>query len=60
MSMLIRTKSHSALKAWCLKCWPRPGASSAPAWRWRGVWPTVLHHIWLDGSTSRYAREAVA
>ncbi len=59
LSMLIRTKSHSALKAWGLKLAKARGLKRACVALARRL-AAVLHHIWLDGSTFRYAREAAA
>jgi len=59
MSMLIRTRAHSALKSWGLKLAKSRGLKRACVALARRL-ASVLHHIWVDGSTFHFSQEAAA
>lgn len=59
MSMLVRTRSHSALKAWGLRLAKTRGLKRACVALARKL-ATVLHRMWLDDVDFRYAAERAA
>lgn len=59
MSMLVRTKAPSALKAWGLRLAKKRGLKRACVALARRL-AAVLHRMWLDGSSFRYAKATAA
>jgi transposase len=57
MSMLIRSKAHSALKAWGLRLAKKRGLKRACVAVARRI-ATVLHRMWLDGTEFRWTKAA--
>ncbi|MGA0601265.1 transposase [Caulobacter sp. KR2-114] len=57
MSMVIRTRTHSALKVWGLKLAKARELKCGCVAVARRL-ASVLHHIWVDASTFRFSQEA--